>query len=220
MSHFKSFNPDLVVEVTNVCNKSCPGCYAPNIITTKSNTKTNKNGKFLRASDLENTWLNIPDVDTVAIRGGEPTLNPEILNIISYISTRAKHVYLETNGDWIKDGDDLINSVKNSNLIVKLSVDSMHGSSIEETRKRIEKLKRHSIKSMIAVTEEDLTTFELFIEMHLSDFEGPILFQRKAKKIQDILKPRIGVLNTQGQLVNTVSVKSSFLSNLEDEVTA
>ena len=42
------FKPDLIIEVTNVCDLSCAGCYAPNaLVTPGSMPAAVRGGKFL-----------------------------------------------------------------------------------------------------------------------------------------------------------------------------
>jgi organic radical activating enzyme len=212
------FLPDLIVEVTNQCNKSCPGCYAPNVFETTAESNSSKI-KNLSANSLLAKWNELEilkQADIISVRGGEPSLNPEIAEILLFLAKQAAHVILETNGDWIENNFDLLKKLSGSKVIIKLSADQMHGSSCIKTRSRIEVLKNNNIGAIIAVTEDTIEAFEKFVILNLSEYSGPIIFQKKVRNVNDLIKPKIGILNIQGQLTSTVSVKPSFLTALEE----
>lgn len=84
-----------IIEVTNACNMRCPTCFA-----------SSGSGDFLDMATIEKmvgTFVSCEaKPDTIMISGGEPTIHPDILDIISMIrSMGIKHVVLNTNGKRI-----------------------------------------------------------------------------------------------------------------------
>lgn len=99
----KTFNPDLIVEVTSVCNRACSGCYAPNIVTNKPATDFfEKNPElFLRISGLNNAFNQIPVRPYLTtIRGGEPSLHPQLDTLLLISQRKSYQVMLETHARW------------------------------------------------------------------------------------------------------------------------
>lgn len=85
----------LLVEITQKCNLTCPTCYA---------ASSPENDHFLSVDEyhtllnklLENRHGN---ADAVQISGGEPTLHPDLLEMIEIAYEKGfRHVYVNTNG--------------------------------------------------------------------------------------------------------------------------
>ncbi len=81
--------PGLMLEITNVCNITCRECYSTSGTLFKSLEQIER--------DLD-TGFELRPVHTVTITGGEPTLHPQLLQIIELIKLRKAHVFLLTNG--------------------------------------------------------------------------------------------------------------------------
>ncbi|HEY0741674.1 MAG TPA: radical SAM protein [Chryseosolibacter sp.] len=83
-----------VVEITDRCNLTCPTCYAgssPNYGRHRTVEEVKKMLDAVVANERE------PDV--VQISGGEPTLHPQLFEILDYAkSLPIKHLMLNTNG--------------------------------------------------------------------------------------------------------------------------
>ena len=81
--------PNAMIEVADACNVRCDVCYhraAPRI---KPLAEIRK--------DLENA-MRLRRLHTVTISGGEPTLHPELCEVVRMIKTKGFHVFLLTNG--------------------------------------------------------------------------------------------------------------------------
>ena len=207
----KNFRPDLIVEVTNGCNRSCPGCYAPNVLV-KDGTAKPSGAIFLSSDVLQHEWNFDHKIPLVSIRGGEPTLNSDLSAILNFISERSESVYLETNGDWIGKNEVLIQELRATSTIVKLSIDSMHGSTPTRVRNHLEILKEAHIQVAVAITEADEDAFEKSASLLPDWFNGEIIYQKKAVSLNELVAPSIGVINTRGVL--KASVTSKFASRI------
>ena len=106
-------SPHFALEINRICNISCKGCYK----------KLDGTTKDMRHIMLElDTLLSKKSIQTVSICGGEPTLHPELCDIISYIHSRKIRTSLVTNG-LILDGY-LLDRLKKAGLdIVMLHID-------------------------------------------------------------------------------------------------
>lgn len=222
----KYFSPDLIIEVTSACNRSCVGCYAPNVILKSGNLDT----EYLKTISLSMTSIekaltaigdDLAKSAVIAIRGGEPTLNPDLPQILTLLPTNSKK-FLETNGNWIlshvlpvAQKDTLLNSLVHSKTCLKISYDTMHKSRPEQLRQQIEFLKQKGIAWCLAITaarEDDclpLLAEIPFINTNL------VFFQRLAHKIDDLVKPSLGVIDTKGNFKTSVTAHSHFYEATE-----
>jgi hypothetical protein len=81
--------PNFILDVTDACNARCRWCYAQAGSTFKSL------GQILR--DLDD-GLALRPAHTVTLSGGEPSLHPQLPEIIRRVSERDLHTFLLTNG--------------------------------------------------------------------------------------------------------------------------
>lgn len=83
-----------VVEITDRCNLTCPTCFAGSS-PTYGRHRTLKEVKSM----LNAVVSNEREPDVVQISGGEPTLHPQLFDILDYAkSLPIKHLMLNTNG--------------------------------------------------------------------------------------------------------------------------
>lgn len=201
----EEFKPDLIIEATNVCNKHCKGCYAPNV-----GPKSGRDS-YLSLDQLNSALDSFPFLDqlnTISIRGGEPTLNQDIDQIIHRLEELIlEKVYLETNGDWISEGNPLLIKLQNSKVIIKLSTDKMHAVSASIVTARVELLKRHNLKFLLAVTDDSLEKCIEFVYDHYPNLNAPFFFQTKAYSTNSLIRPTYGVLNSKGLLSKSLTNK-------------
>ena len=153
------FEPDYIVETTNVCNMQCPGCYAKNVLDIDDNNKIYLTSKefLLKLKNIKEKYNK-----SIALRGGEPTLSPYINDILQS-SYHFKNTYLETNGLWVLDIEkysSLVDKILDYNIIIKLSFDRMHGTSPETVNKIIKKLEDLNIYFEIAITAKNLNEYK------------------------------------------------------------
>src|SRR5690349_3031047 len=83
-----------VVEITDRCNLTCPTCYAGSAPAYGRHRSLEEVKKMLDA-----VVTNEHEPDVVQISGGEPTLHPQLFEILDYAkSLPIKHLMLNTNG--------------------------------------------------------------------------------------------------------------------------
>lgn len=83
-----------VVEITDQCNLACPTCYAGSSPSYGRHRTLDEAKKMLDA-----VVANEREPDVVQISGGEPTLHPQLFEILDYAkSLPIKHLMLNTNG--------------------------------------------------------------------------------------------------------------------------
>jgi len=83
-----------VVEITDRCNLTCPTCYASSSPVFGRHRTLDEVKKMLDA-----VVANEREPDVVQISGGEPTLHPQLFDILDYAkSLPIRHLMLNTNG--------------------------------------------------------------------------------------------------------------------------
>jgi organic radical activating enzyme len=199
------FRPDLIVEATNACDRVCPGCYAPNVLVEAAPSSPAPGVVHLAPELLDRAWPQDKRVGTVSVRGGEPTLNPQIGALVRRISERAAAVYLETNGGWIAAGSPLLAVLSENGCIVKVSLDKMHGTSPDEARAKLAVLSAAGVKVAIAITENTREEFERTRARLLQGFDGEVFWQKKAATSDELVRPALGVISAKGRLNDGVT---------------
>jgi hypothetical protein len=97
--------PNAMLEITDACNIDCRVCYKKRGTSLKSLSDVQQ--------DLE-TAIKLRKLHTVTISGGEPTLHPDLCQIISLVKSYGLHVFLLTNGLLIDE--DYLNRLRISGL--------------------------------------------------------------------------------------------------------
>ena len=85
----KTDNPGGWVEVTDVCDFACPGCYRHRI---------SGHRPLATLQDEILTIKRLTNCDRVAVAGGEPLLYPHILDVVAFIARQGLKPVLLTNG--------------------------------------------------------------------------------------------------------------------------
>lgn len=145
--------PHLVIEVNQQCNLTCASCY-------KHKQDYSKPLSLIkREIDFGARERNL---DVITIAGGEPTLHPDLLEIIRYIRTKGIKVFLLTNG--IDLTDEHLRRYRQAGLSrVMLHVDSLQGrpdaepgsseADLNAVRERLMKrVARHGLAGGLALT--------------------------------------------------------------------
>ena len=109
-------NPIGWLEITDVCNIYCRGCYRRNLTGHKSLEQVKEEIDFFKE------WRNC---DNISIAGGEPLVHPEILEIVSYIRSKGMKPLILTNGLKISQDPTIIQKLKDAGVFgFTLHVDS------------------------------------------------------------------------------------------------
>lgn len=215
-----SFQPDLIVEVTGACNRACSGCYAPNVVAKDASEVFAKRPELFLKTEALNCVLNeISPVAIASIRGGEPTLHPELPSILKMVANRTKEVFLETHARWLMEENfipymELLKSIVNNGIIVKISFDKMHGLKAEELQRITQFLNWHDVDFRIAITEP--TVADYMATRSLCSFikDEKIIYQPKAASADELVKPNAGTINVRGELKATLNHKFNVTSDL------
>ena len=209
-----TFQPDLIIEVTGACNRACAGCYAPNVVAKDASKVFEKRPElFIGILALNNAWNERRASSRVtAIRGGEPTLHPELPAILKKVATHSEYVYLETHGRWLIAEDfipyiGLLESIRTNGIIVKISFDKMHGLKADELQRMTHYLNWHNIDYRIAITEATLADYMITRSMCSWIEDNKIIYQPKALSADELVKPSIGTINVRGELKATLTHK-------------
>jgi MoaA/NifB/PqqE/SkfB family radical SAM enzyme len=182
--------PHCVLEINQECNLDCRACYREKTGGSKSV------GSVLY--DLE-TIENNQDVQTVSVAGGEPTLHPDLVDIVSKIHQRGHSVSLVTNGLLLTD--DLLKKLKMAGLdIVMIHVDEGQNrpdlpenpsvSDINNLRKQIAKrVAVHGLDAGLCVTiyKDCFENLKELYECMISSPDINFLFATHAVEIDDIV---------------------------------
>jgi len=113
----KNDNPIGWLEVTDICNLACLGCYRQKIAGHKTLEELKQEVLFLKR------WRNC---DNISIAGGEPLLHPHILDTIAFIKHNGIKPILLTNG--LKLDRDMVVALKNAGLAgFTIHIDSYQG---------------------------------------------------------------------------------------------
>jgi pyruvate-formate lyase-activating enzyme len=109
-------NPIGWLEVTDICNIYCRGCYRRNLTGHKSLEEIKEEIDFFKE------WRNC---DNISIAGGEPLTHPKILEIVSYIKSKGMKPLILTNGLKISQDPSIIRKLKDAGAFgFTLHVDS------------------------------------------------------------------------------------------------
>jgi len=81
-------NPIAWLEITDICNVHCEGCYRQGITGHKPLDQVKEEVLFFKK------WRN---PDNVSISGGEPLIHPQILDIVAFIASHRIRPIILTN---------------------------------------------------------------------------------------------------------------------------
>lgn len=110
-------NPIAWLEVTDICDLHCEGCYRRRLTGHKSLEKIKEEILFFKR------WRN---PDNVSIAGGEPLLHPQILDVVAFIAENGIKPILLTNAAKLTPG--FLSELKKAGLAgFTLHIDSHQG---------------------------------------------------------------------------------------------
>jgi len=217
VNKFRTFNPDLIVEVTGVCDRACAGCYAPNLISqfTPEELFLTKPEMFLTTKQLTTTLTELTSKpESIALRGGEPSRHPFLTDLLDVAHKYSRNVFVETHGRWILNKTEsahIIQTCAKLGTVLKISFDRMHGLSADELLAITNRLTQGSVDWVIAITE--INENEFTMTRNLCDWipTEKIIYQKKASSLHDLIEPRIGVIKLNGNLSRTLTTKKDFV---------
>lgn len=211
-----SFHPDLIIEATSVCNRSCHGCYAPNVVSkdSASELKNKSPELFLNQRSLQTALLDLGDTLPIitSIRGGEPTLNPDLPELLMVTKFFTQSLYLETHGRWLLQNErsghkELLNVIRSTGVIVKVSFDRMHRLGKDMFTEIVSTLEENHISYVVAITEPSLQEFRDVRSTIKFIPDEKIIYQQKAMRAEELIRPRLGIINNQGERRGTLTTR-------------
>ncbi len=155
-SSHKQHSSIIMFGVTNECNLECPIC----LVTNECNWSMNlKDAKRLIDKIVENEGV----LQILSISGGEPTLNPNIIDIIKYANeSNIVRCCMSTNGVRIAEDEDFVKELSNLNVLVNLQFDGFRPKTYEVIRgseqlydvkkKALSNLKKYNIDTVLIPT--------------------------------------------------------------------
>lgn len=132
------------IEISNICNGSCPSCLA------------NNRGTFqLSVKDVEDAVVavlkNQDHVDAVTLSGGEPTIHPQLFEIIRAVRRKeVTRIVVNSNGIRIAENEDFVKRLAAENVLVSLHYDGRNAAKLRGVehavqQKAVDQLARHGI---------------------------------------------------------------------------
>lgn len=108
-------NPIGWVEVTDICNIHCKGCYRQKLVGHKPLAEIKEEVLFMKR------WRN---VDNISLAGGEALIHPEIVEIVDFITRQGLKSFILTNG--VRLTEDLLRDLKRAGLTgIGFHIDSL-----------------------------------------------------------------------------------------------
>jgi hypothetical protein len=121
-----------LIEVNDVCNLTCPVCFAGSS-PSHTNQRTLAEIEFMLDTLVESER----EPDLVQISGGEPTIHPQIMEILKLAKSKPiRHVMINTNGIRIARDKEFVKQLAElrPGFEVYLQFDSMRRSALENLR--------------------------------------------------------------------------------------
>lgn len=144
-----------IIEITNACNLCCPTCFA-----------TAEGHDFLSVQDvnfmLDEFIKHEGHPEVVQFSGGEPTIHPQILEIIGRAREKdIKYVMVNTNGIRMSMDENFVEHLSRLNPVVYLQFDGFKKETYQKLRgadllaakmKSIDNMEKHGIRIMLVAT--------------------------------------------------------------------
>lgn len=221
------FKPELIVEVTSVCDRACLGCYAPNVIVKNDHDVTFKQQPelYLHPDALLTSLSKIRStikrrLSSLAFRGGEPTCHPELPDLIEISLRYTNTLFVESHGRWSLptakdtgiDVQNVLQALAQPGVVLKISFDSMHKISATELEDALDLFNQNGVKWLVAITECGEQQFNEQRARCTWVPDSKIIFQKKALSALELYSPSLGVIRTRGEHANSLSARTSFFA--------
>jgi len=157
-----------IVEINEVCDLICPVCFADS---------SPKRGKNLPLATIERMFDTLAasegEPDLVQISGGEPTLHPQILDVLRLAKAKPiRHVMLNTNGVRIAQDPAFVAALAElkTGLEVYLQFDSLTPQALKEIRGAdLTRIRRQALEAL--ETHNISTTLVCVVKKGVNDEE-------------------------------------------------
>lgn len=180
------------------CNCKCDWCYAQKMLA------KHRNMDFKHAKQIV-TYLQQKEIQTITLIGGEPTIYPNLIELICYIKSLGINVRLATNGKRLKDKDFaqqlIVSGIDEINISIKGTNEheyrqNTHQAGLNYMIQGYNNLKQLGFKPSISyvITSNSTEKFDEFVKLLLKEdlddvviqFEKPSLSTDGSSKTMNI----------------------------------
>ncbi len=213
------FQPDLVAEVTLSCDRRCPGCYSPTLVTQDDPRQVieARPELFLLPEVLDRLLggLDEPAL-TVALRGGEPSRHPLLAALVEVAARHAQVVWVESHARWVLKepawSAGWLETLARTEAVLKISYDRMHALKPATLREITTRLDRSRVAWNVAITEP--TEGEFLRARAACPWipEEYFIFQKKVRNHNELVHPRLGTIDPTGGRADGVTAQPAFLT--------
>ncbi len=201
-----TFSPDVIVEVTTVCDRACPGCYSPTLRTREDPAKVHAQNPelFLSPKALDHALGALAEpVGGLSLRGGEPSRHPLLSELVEVSHRWATTIWVETHARFLLTPSTYaaqwLETFHRTDTIVKISYDRMHRLREQQLRVVVEALEKSAVRWMVAITEPDHDSFLSTRAECAWIADEHVTFQHKVTDHRRLVQPRLGTIDVGGR---------------------
>lgn len=197
------------------CNCKCDWCYAQKMLA------KHRNMDYQYAKQIVD-YLKSNGIKTITLIGGEPTIYPNITELIYYIKSKGINVRLATNGKRLSDktfAQELVNAgIDGINISIKGTTEDEYYCSTHRTGLKNMIEGYHNLTDLgfnpsisYVVTTNDINRFNRFIDMILKEKMDNIVIQFQ--------KPSLDIVGTSETMMNIkdMGIFTSYIFSLLEE---
>lgn len=195
------FAPDLLVEVTSVCDRAWPGNYSSALRTTNDPRAflAVRPDLFLATDKLRTALESLGRRDlSIALRGGEPSRHARLLDLVRCATPFARELFVETNARWTveprRSVREWLAELATLRTILKISFDRMHALDPRDLEEIVSQLERHGVRWLVAITAPDEMTLTRTRELCRWVPDKRLVVQRERARVHAPL----GVIDVSG----------------------
>jgi len=191
---------DLEISLTYKCNLDCKYCYAKGL---------RNNYDYISFNDIKKIikWLKRQNKNKIRLIGGEPTIHPQIKEILTYCNKYKINYELITNGIY----DSLLNLYLNSKNTISVQINFD-----QEQISRNLTLYNKFIKNIEHLQSRNIPVILKYNIIENLDFMHGINLAKKYRLHINFTPPNLGLNNSY--FINWEKVKPKYLKNICDFV--
>lgn len=136
--------------ITNRCNRKCPFCFAR----LRVNIKGKVSPDYMSRDDVRKVmdFMERSDDPQLRLLGGEPTLHPDFIDIVTEALARDFHVHIFTNGIMSKKTADFLSDIPKEKLSLLCNVSHDEIDTENHRKRKNYALKKLAEKAQVGMT--------------------------------------------------------------------